>query len=68
MYSADIKSTDGGAPDIWIMNADGSNPINLTQSSSSTDSWPSWSSSMDLKTLIEAISWGNAKAVLRAEK
>ncbi len=35
--------TEGGNPDIWIVNTDGSNPVRLTDHASA-DFWPTWSS------------------------
>ena len=58
-------ATTGGTPNIWVMNADGTNKINLTNDDQVTDVWPSWAGVADLTTLIEAISWGQFKALAR---
>ncbi|MHB8628938.1 MAG: choice-of-anchor Q domain-containing protein [Aggregatilineales bacterium] len=42
-------STRSGSPDIWAMNADGSNPLDLTQSVGNNDQ-PAWSP--DLKSIV----------------
>ena len=38
-----FQSNRGGNPDIWVMNADGSNPRNLTADSAAEESAPEWS-------------------------
>jgi dipeptidyl aminopeptidase/acylaminoacyl peptidase len=37
------STRDGGDADIWTMNPDGSNPVNLTPGSAADDSGASWS-------------------------
>jgi Tol biopolymer transport system component len=61
-------SSDGGDPgiDIYIMSADGSNPINVTNSGQALSRFPSWAPVGGLSsTLIEATSWGQIKAARR---
>ena len=36
-------SQEGGSEDVWVISADGSNPVNLTPKSKQTDRHPSWS-------------------------
>jgi Tol biopolymer transport system component len=38
-----VSERHGGDPDIWTMNPDGSNPVNLTANSNGLDAAPSWS-------------------------
>ncbi|NKB71007.1 MAG: hypothetical protein GKR89_28390 [Candidatus Latescibacteria bacterium] len=47
------------------MNADGTNQINLTQSDSVVDVWPSFAAGLGNTTLIELLSWGRLKADFR---
>ncbi|MEZ5079973.1 MAG: hypothetical protein R2878_04785 [Thermoleophilia bacterium] len=39
----DLAPSEGGNSDVWVMNADGTNQTNLTNSPSTDDSWPDWS-------------------------